>query len=384
MRSLFAIPLLPLAASAPVAPSGTWTDVTSAAIDLNPSSFNNDNYGVQDVVADPARPGDLYAFTCHQGVWKSTDFGQTWSKVSTGTNGTALDAGKLWTAAIDPSPNRDSSTPPTLWTATGNAAAGVWKSLDGGVSWTPYAVDNATAVAASGNSYFGNDVYALDVDPGDAQHLIVGFHGYPGISESTDGGEHWSTIAVPDGIGSSLYPFFVRTGDASTTRTTWLTQAQWDSNTNGIWRTENSGASWVQVASTLEHKHGSTQMYFAGGGVVYAPSVNPNGVFRSIDAGKTWTPVSTASSNAVFATPAWIFSEDSFASGGSYDPNPYYAPGSGSPWKTLAAPATMTNGAKRAAVTHDGATYIIVSGNWLAGIWRYVETDDAIFAAGFE
>ena len=73
----------------------TWTNVTPAGIDLNGSSFNNDNFGVQDVLVDPARASDLYAFTCHQGVWKSADYGKTWAKINTGTNGAALDGGKL-------------------------------------------------------------------------------------------------------------------------------------------------------------------------------------------------------------------------------------------------------------------------------------------------
>ncbi len=33
----------------------------------------------------------------------------------------------------------------------------------------------------------------------------------------------------------------------------------------------------------------------------------------------------------------------------------------------------MTNGAKRTAVAFDGSHYVIVSGNWNAGLWRYVE-----------
>jgi hypothetical protein len=33
----------------------------------------------------------------------------------------------------------------------------------------------------------------------------------------------------------------------------------------------------------------------------------------------------------------------------------------------------MKNGPKGAGVTYDGPNYIIVTGNWNAGIWRYVE-----------
>lgn len=361
-----------------------WTDVTPAAIDLDGASFTNDNYGVQDVVVDPARPSDVYAFTCFQGVWKSVDFGVTWIKINTGIGGASLDQGKLWTAAIDPNAQRDPATPPTLWTATGDSAVGVWKSTDGGVSWTSHAVNNATAAQASNNSYFGNDVYALDIDPGNGLHLIAGFHGYPGVSESKDGGSTWTTITVPVGIGSSVYPFFVHTGVASTTSATWLTQAQWDSNVNGIWRTNDAGVTWTHVASTLEHKHGSTQFFQPANGVVYAPSVNPNGIFRSVDSGTTWTRVSTSLANAVFGTPDNLYSMDSFASNRSYDPNIQSSSIAGNSWTAMVAVPTMSNGTKRAAVTFDGSHFVIVSGNWLGGIWRYVEDANEIFANGFE
>lgn len=382
-RRVIAVTALCMCAMTHAASLNTWYDVTPAGITLDPTAFNNDNYGVQDVIVDPARPSDLYAFTCFQGVWKSVDFGQTWAKINTGTNGASLDQGKLWTAAIDPNAQRNPATPPSLWTATGDTAAGVWKSTDGGISWIAREVNNTTAAQASNNSYFGNDVYALDVDPGNSLHLIAGFHGYPGISESIDGGLTWTTIAVPDGIGASLYPFFVHTGSIATTSATWLTQAQWDSNTEGVWRTENSGATWTHVAPTLEHKHGSSQFFMAGGGVVYAPSVNPNGIYRSTDSGKTWVSVSTSLSNAVFGTPTFLYAMDSFASGASYDPNPQSSPSGGNSWSPMAAVPAMTNGAKRAAVTFDGSHYVIVSGNWLGGIWRYVESD-VVFRDGFE
>src|SRR5262249_4008633 len=150
---------------------------------------------------------------------------------------------------------------PTLYTASGNAAVGIWKSTDGGVSWKSYAVNNSTALADSGNNYFANDVYSLDIDPYDGQHLLAGMHGFRGLSESTDGGQTWRTVQVPGDQGQSVFPVFVNTGSASTTRTTWLTQAQWNNNSSGIYRTADSGASWQHVAPSLEHQHGGTQMF---------------------------------------------------------------------------------------------------------------------------
>jgi hypothetical protein len=51
--------------------SGTWMNVTPDGVDLVNASC--DSYGSTTMVADPARPSDLYAqFHC-QGVWKSVD-----------------------------------------------------------------------------------------------------------------------------------------------------------------------------------------------------------------------------------------------------------------------------------------------------------------------
>ena len=88
------------------------------------SDFNNDNYGAQDVLVDPARPSDFYAFFCHQGVYKSTDYGQSWKKVNTGENGDDIDSGKPWGEAIDTNRCRDPSTPPTLYSAGSQGRSG--------------------------------------------------------------------------------------------------------------------------------------------------------------------------------------------------------------------------------------------------------------------
>ena len=46
----------------------------------------------------------------------------------------------------------------------------------------------------------------------------------------------------------------------------------------------------------------------------------------------------------------------------------------GTNWASyIAKAAAMTNGSKRSAVSFNGTHYVIVSGNWLAGLWRYVE-----------
>jgi hypothetical protein len=350
--------------------TGVWRNVTPREIHLERTYDPADNYGVQDVVVDPARPNELYAFVCYQGVWRSTDFGRTWAKVSTGRNGAALDTGRPWTAAIDPNRARDPSTPPTLYTVNGyGAMLGVFRSTDGGVNWTRLELPNTAGDLSD------LDVYSLDIDPYDSAHVIAAFHGTSRVIESTNGGTTWTARPAVAGAGDSLYVFFVDTGDAATTRGTWLAQGQWAGGTNGLWRTTNGGGAWTRVNS-LEHLHGNAQIFQAGGGVVYAGGVDGSegsGTYRSTDYGAHWSRV-VASGTSVVGTPNFVYSFAAWATLDAFDPQFMRAPRApGTAFAAMAAPAAMTNGPKRAAVTFDGAHYVIVSGNWAAGLWRYVE-----------
>jgi hypothetical protein len=345
---------------------GVWSNVTPPGIDLG-TTLKNDNYGVQDVVVDPVRPMDAYAFTCHQGLWKSTDYGATWTgPINTGAGGSALD-GKQWTAVIDNNPHRNPATPPTLWTSNGNNALGVLKSKDGGVTWTHYATHNLTAGPA--NTYGGEDTYALDSDPYDNRHMLTGFHSL-GLSESFDGGETWHDITVPADFGGSVYPFFIDTGDSATTRGTWFAES--DQDTTGSWSTTNSGAAWTRIGR-WGHPHGSAQMFNAGRGVAYAGG--NKGVFKTVNGGVTWTNV-YAKGNGVIGTPSTLYTSFSFPGGPgtTYDPALSKAPRNpGTAWDLMPKPAGITNGSKRASVTFDGTHYVILAGCWNAGIWRYME-----------
>ncbi len=351
-------------------PAGVWVNVTPAGVNLNSSG---EDYGVQDIVVDPVRPPDLYAFVCYQGVWKSTDYGLTWKKIDTGTNSSHIDSGRPWTAAIDPNPNRDPTTPPTIYTVDGYGnQLGVYKSTDGGINWSYYAVNNTQGTKSS-------DVYSLDIDPYDSSHLIAGFHDV-GFSESKNGGQTWQTIPVPSNFGISVYVWFVQSSSAATTSGTWLTQAQWNNNSSGMFRTTNSGMTWTQVQGKLEHGHGSAQVYQDGKGKIYASgNAGQSGViFRSADYGQTWASVKSNNvpQDNVFGTPNYIYATNPYATTGNSAQHLQRSPASDginwSDWKPTA-PTGMTNGAKRAAVTFDGQHYVIVTGNWDAGIWRYVE-----------
>ena len=344
---------------------GTWQNVTPKELTLEGSMFNNDNFGVQDMLVDPVRPSDAYTFVCHQGVWKTTDYGATWKKINTGTNGAEIDGGKPWGSGINSNRCRDPNTPPTLYTLNGNGKQGFWKSVDGGVNWA------RVELPPQSSTQYPQDAYSIAVNPYAGGHLLMGFHEAVGLVESTDGGATWA-VRKPADDGVSVYFTFVDTGDPATTAKTWISVGQ----SGATFRTSDGGATWKQVEK-LTHAHGCSQLFQAGGGVMYVPGADGSqgsGVYRSTDYGVTWMKAFDGNANNVIGTAKNLYASYGWANAGTVEPSLHTAPRDpGTAWVTQMAPAGMTNGAKGSAVTSDGTHQIVLSGNWNAGIWRYIE-----------
>ena len=335
---------------------GVWQNVTPAAVNLGPDYPSpQQNYGIQDVVVDPVRPSDFYAFICYQGVWKSTDYGLTWTKVSAA--GGPLEAGRPWSAAIDPNPNRNPAVAPALYTMQGyGPQLGLYKSTDGGITFNQIWTDPGG---------YGNDVYTIDIDPSDSGHLLVTFHGHNKLAESKDAGVTWTGRGAIGQVTQSSYIFFL-------TSSVWIAVSQWDTNTNGVWRTEDSGLTWTHVNNN-EHFHGCSQVVRTADGSLYLPG--SQGILRSTDLGKTWTTATSTAANTVVGTASFLYANFGWANQSGWDANMLRADASnGTNWASyITKPAAMTNGSKRSAVSFNGTHYVVVSGNWLAGLWRYVE-----------
>jgi hypothetical protein len=344
---------------------GTWVNVTPSNADLT-TAFACGNFGATTATSDPLHPSDIYTeFNC-QGIWKSTDYGATWTgPINTGSNGAAVGD---CSGGVTISPNNTAGPAIVYETCIRGAGLGFWKSVDGGVNWTQYQIATTSRQDYSGPA----------IDPYDQNHLLLVAHEFDSVVESVDGGQNWSSVPLADGMlttSQSGSISFVDTGNASGTRGTWL----WIGRSGGFgtWRTSNGGATWVQVD---KNESGGGVFQPDTNGVVYMPGINSalgNGVLRSNDYGQTWAHVGLGGAEAVvFGTSKNVYAMFGAAIGpsGSIGPNFEVAsqPGTGT-WVAPGTPPGLADGAAAITVVNDGTHNIFVGAMFNSGVWRYVE-----------
>ncbi len=284
--------------------TNTWTDVTPVGVD------KLEDYGTESIAVDPLKPSDIYTLFMSQGIYKSTDYGKTWfGPINTGLNGSKMPGGGGLSIGSNGIGN-----PPIIYVANiRDPGIGFWRSMNGGVDWVHYNIDPAPLGR--------QDVYPPAVDPYDSQHLLIEGHEYDGLFESFNGGETWSKVILNASMssnGGTSWIFFINTGNAATTRKTFLFIAQQNA---GTWRTSDGGLSWTKVDDNC-HLHGTSQIYQVGDGVIYMAGVYSAlgwGVIRSTDYGKTWTSHVgiTGQQNCTFGTPNKVYSLNGWAYNGS-------------------------------------------------------------------
>ena len=158
---------------------GSWSSV------MNAGSCGSYACGVYAFALDPTTPTTLYAGT-GGGIFKSMDGGASWSVASTGLP-TSYPGSIVLALA--------SRTPTTLY--AGTQGFGVFKSMDGGASWSP--MNAGLPISCLENSMFPPlAINALALDPQTPTTLYAGTWGVGtncgGVFKSTDGGGSWTAL----------------------------------------------------------------------------------------------------------------------------------------------------------------------------------------------
>ena len=230
------------------------------------------------LAVDPNIPAIVYAGTGHAGmlvgtVFKSTNGGGNWAPANTGLPDVFVRA-----LVIDP------QVTSTIYAGTSGAFIGpvfrgMFKSIDGGMNWTPLA---STPGPAS--------VVSVAVDPQNPAIIYAGTANLPPdtLFKSTNGGANWTPVGdgLPNGIVSALAidpqnPAIVYAG----------TQFGLFKSTNGgaanSWTPMNTGftpSPTPQILTLVIDPQNTSTVYAGTGGF---------GVFKSIDGGANWAPSST-------------------------------------------------------------------------------------------
>jgi hypothetical protein len=346
-----------------LAAAGVFQEITPPVVKAGIGAKTKDNQtqgGTFAMAVDPVHQGTLYAGTLFQGVWKSTDCGAAWTLIATGTNGADVNRGMNWTLAVDP---RD---PQVVYTNSGYGSNGLFKSIDGGVNWIDVWSQRSQPALAKAFTY--NFANVIAIDPADHQHILLTFHEaclspHPAtcIVESMDAGATYRIIdGEPSWNGNEGQVIFFLESSSS-----WL----WGSQTNGFWRTGDSGASWEPIAKmTTSHLQGS-QIVRTKNGTFFAAGAD--GIWRSPDGkANTWklVPDTGPIVGGLVTDGTTMFASTCYFGGFC---NPRYLHSletDGDQWTAMASP-TLSQGGN---LGYDPAHKLLYSSNLDAGLWRVV------------
>jgi photosystem II stability/assembly factor-like uncharacterized protein len=250
------------------------------------------------VAGVPGQPNVFYIGVCNGGVWKTTDYGATWTPIFDGQP-----TGSIGAIAVAPS---DANI---IYVGSGeglhrpdlSVGDGIYRSDDAGKTWTHLGLRD------------GQQIPQLAVDPRDPNKVFAAVAGHPygpnkerGIFRSNDGGRTW-TKALPGGddenIGAS--DVLIDPGNPDTVYATlWeAREGPWENGEfsaggAGIFKSTDGGETFHQLSGGLPKEIIQSHIAIAESNpkrlmasVAYMPS--GVGLYRSDDAGQSWEQITT-------------------------------------------------------------------------------------------
>jgi uncharacterized repeat protein (TIGR01451 family) len=222
-----------------------------------------------------------------------------------------------WGILFSPTSGRVSAMAADTTDTTGNtvylggAEGGIWKTTNGGTSWTPL-TDAQSSLATGAIAIDPNNHLNVYVGTGEENFSLDSYFG-GGLLMSPDGGTTWkqlgaSTFGGPG--GSYIGAVAIQPGVSSGTPVI-LVGSQYSSSANGsrsgIWRSTDGGTTFSPVfPTTVDSNSWSTSIVFVSNTTAYAAIGNifgdaTNGVYKSTDSGKTWAASNGSGATAILS-----------------------------------------------------------------------------------
>lgn len=165
---------------------GNWTPIGLESWTNGNTGYNPGNGRINAVTVDPNNSDIIFVCAASGGVWKSIDGGASWN-----TNTDAFPILGTSDVAIDPNNSNN------VYLATGDRDAldtygvGVYKSTDGGTSWSPSGLFNEFDSEAL-------IINTLEINPDQSNIIFAGSK--DGLYKSTDYGVNWYKVIENENI----------------------------------------------------------------------------------------------------------------------------------------------------------------------------------------
>ena len=246
---------------------------------------------VADIAIDPSDKRTWYVGAAAGGVWKSTNGGISFTPIFDGQGSFSIGAVTI-----------DHANPNIIWVGTGENNAqrvvaygdGIYKSIDGGHSWTNMGLKQSEHIGRILIDPRNSDVVYVA-----AQGPLWKKGGDRGVYKTTDGGKTWNKIlSVDDWTGANDILLDPRNPDVLVA-TTWQRHRRVFTFVaggpgSGVWRSTDAGKTWTKSQSgfpEVDLGRIGLSMSPANPSVVYAiaeAADKKGGFFRSRDGGASW------------------------------------------------------------------------------------------------